>query len=112
MTDTASQLDAALAAADAGVDAGLARLLELVAIPSISAEAAHAPDVRRAADWLAADLKSMGFDASVRSAERSGSEGFSRARGPCSRRRTAAASDCPSSAATPPSAIVPPSAAT
>lgn len=66
MNDTTSHLDAALAAADAGVDAGLARLLELVAIPSVSAEAAHAPDVRRAADWLAADLSSMGFDASVR----------------------------------------------
>ncbi|MDE0045160.1 MAG: M20/M25/M40 family metallo-hydrolase, partial [bacterium] len=66
MSNNKSQLHAALAAAEIGLDAGLARLLELVAIPSISAEAAHAPDVRRAADWLAADLSSMGFDASVR----------------------------------------------
>lgn len=64
MTD--ARLTAALAAADAGLDAGLARLLDLVAIPSISAEAARAGDVRRAAEWLAADLRSMGFDASVR----------------------------------------------
>lgn len=59
-------LDAALAAADAGVDSGLERLMELIAIPSISADPAYAGDVRRAADWLAADLGTMGFDASVR----------------------------------------------
>ncbi|MEO0655034.1 MAG: hypothetical protein AAFY77_09215, partial [Pseudomonadota bacterium] len=59
-------LDAALAAADAGVDAGLERLMELIAIPSISADPAYAGDVRRAADWLAADLCTMGFDAAVR----------------------------------------------
>jgi len=69
MPDTAD-LDAALAAADAGVDAGLARLMELIAIPSVSAEARYETDVRRAAEWLAADLASMGFDASVRATRR------------------------------------------
>ena len=66
MSDATSHLEAALAAVSTGLDAGLARLLELVAIPSISAESAHASDVRRAADWLAADLSSMGFVAGVR----------------------------------------------
>ncbi|MFN3147537.1 MAG: M20/M25/M40 family metallo-hydrolase [Paracoccaceae bacterium] len=70
MTDHPTPLDGALAAADAGIDAGLARLMELVAIPSVSAEPERAGDVRRAAEWLAADLASMGFDASVRTTER------------------------------------------
>ncbi|MEO1790477.1 MAG: M20/M25/M40 family metallo-hydrolase [Pseudomonadota bacterium] len=65
-----SDLDKALAAADAGVDAGLARLCELIRIPSVSADPAREGDVRRAADWLAADLASMGFDASVRPTDR------------------------------------------
>ncbi len=66
MSDANPSLKAALDAADAGLDAGLARLLELVAIPSISAESAHKADIQRAADWLVADLTSIGFDASVR----------------------------------------------
>ena len=70
MSDHPDRLDAALAAADAGVDAGLARLFELIAIPSISAEPERAGDVHRAAEWLAADLNSMGFDASVRATAR------------------------------------------
>lgn len=65
-----SDLDKALAAADAGVDAGLERLFELIRIPSVSADPAREGDVRRCAEWLAADLASMGFDASVRPTER------------------------------------------
>ncbi|MEM8728648.1 MAG: M20/M25/M40 family metallo-hydrolase [Pseudomonadota bacterium] len=65
-----SDLEAALAAADAGVDAGLARLFELIRIPSVSADPARNGDVLRAAEWLAADLASMGFDASVRPTQR------------------------------------------
>ena len=44
-----SDLDKALTAADAGVDAGLARLCELIRITSVSADPARAGDVRRAA---------------------------------------------------------------
>jgi|TARA_R110002126_G_scaffold76017_21_gene190149 acetylornithine deacetylase/succinyl-diaminopimelate desuccinylase-like protein len=61
-----SQLDAILSHVDASLDASLDRLFELIAIPSISTEAAFAPDCRRAADWLAAELSALGMDASVR----------------------------------------------
>ena len=44
-------------------DAALARLFELLRIPSISTDPAHAGDVRRAAEWLVADLTQLGFDA-------------------------------------------------
>jgi acetylornithine deacetylase/succinyl-diaminopimelate desuccinylase-like protein len=36
-------------------------LLDWLHIPSISGDPAHAPDVRRSADWLAATLRSTGF---------------------------------------------------
>jgi len=65
-----NDLEAALAAADAGVDAGLERLLELIRIPSVSADPSREADVRRAAEWLSADLASMGFEASIRPTER------------------------------------------
>lgn len=61
-----SQLDAALAYADAHIDESLGRLRDLVAIKSISTDPAYAGEVRRAADWLVADLRSEGFDASAR----------------------------------------------
>ena len=38
----------------------------LLRIPSISTDPAYAADCRRAAEWLVADLNSIGFDASVR----------------------------------------------
>jgi acetylornithine deacetylase/succinyl-diaminopimelate desuccinylase-like protein len=38
-----------------------ADLMEWLAIPSISADPAHAPDVRRSADWLVAALRRTGF---------------------------------------------------
>ena len=66
MSQDTDQLNAALAAADAGIEAGLARLMDLISIPSVSADPERAGDVLRAAEWLAADLSSMGFDASVR----------------------------------------------
>lgn len=58
-------LDAILARIDADLDPALGRLFDLLAIPSISTDPAHTPDVRRAAEWLRADLASMGFDAAV-----------------------------------------------
>ena len=51
---------------DANLDASIARLFSFVRIPSISTDPAFAADVRRAAEWLAEDLKTIGFEASVR----------------------------------------------
>jgi acetylornithine deacetylase/succinyl-diaminopimelate desuccinylase-like protein len=47
-------------------DRSLERLFELLRIPSISTDPAHAGDVRRAAEWLVTELSGLGFDASVR----------------------------------------------
>ena len=63
---TTQQLDAALAYADAHMDASLERLTALIAIKSVSTDPAYAAECKRAADWLVADLKSEGFDASAR----------------------------------------------
>ncbi|PWJ18035.1 Peptidase family M20/M25/M40 [Jannaschia seohaensis] len=51
---------------DAAQPAALARLSELLRIPSISTDPAHAADCRAAADWLVAELDTLGFDASIR----------------------------------------------
>jgi acetylornithine deacetylase/succinyl-diaminopimelate desuccinylase-like protein len=40
----------------------LASYMDLIRIPSISALPAHAPDCRRAAAWIAADLERIGMD--------------------------------------------------
>jgi acetylornithine deacetylase/succinyl-diaminopimelate desuccinylase-like protein len=62
MTD----LSAVLSRADQNLDASLERLFDLVRIKSISTDPAFKADCRKAAEWLVADLKSLGFDASVR----------------------------------------------
>ena len=64
MTD--ATLDPVLARIDADLPAALDRLMALLRIPSISTDPAHAADCARAADWLAADLRTLGFDASPR----------------------------------------------
>ncbi|MFN4274535.1 MAG: M20/M25/M40 family metallo-hydrolase [Aliihoeflea sp.] len=51
---------------DAEIDASVERLFALLRIPSISTDPAYNAECRRAAEWLVADLKSIGFDASVR----------------------------------------------
>jgi acetylornithine deacetylase/succinyl-diaminopimelate desuccinylase-like protein len=51
---------------DSSLDDSLARLFELLRIKSISTDPEFAADCRKAAEWLVADLKSIGFDASVR----------------------------------------------
>jgi acetylornithine deacetylase/succinyl-diaminopimelate desuccinylase-like protein len=51
---------------DADLDAATARLFDLLRIPSISTDPAYAADCARAADWLAADLRGLGFDAAAR----------------------------------------------
>jgi acetylornithine deacetylase/succinyl-diaminopimelate desuccinylase-like protein len=61
-----STLDDVLARIDANQTDALARLFALLAIPSISADPAHFPDCESAADWLARELLSLGFDASKR----------------------------------------------
>ncbi|WP_308917953.1 M20/M25/M40 family metallo-hydrolase [Jannaschia sp. LMIT008] len=65
MTDTAP-LDAILARIDDGADRSTERLLDLLRIPSISTDPAHADDCQDAADWLVAELGRIGFDASKR----------------------------------------------
>ena len=56
-----------LAEIDRALPESLERLFKLMRIKSISTDPAYAKECRRAADWLATDLKSMGFAATVRS---------------------------------------------
>ena len=56
-----SQLDAVLARIDTDLDASLERLFAFLRIPSISTDSAYAAECRRAAEWVAADLKTLGF---------------------------------------------------
>ncbi|MCX7305804.1 MAG: M20/M25/M40 family metallo-hydrolase [Hyphomicrobiales bacterium] len=51
---------------DKHLDASLERLFSLLRIPSISTDPAYAADCRKAAEWLASDLRTVGFDAGVR----------------------------------------------
>ena len=60
-----SKLDAVLAHVDAHLDESVERLKALVAIPSISTDAAFAGDVRRAAEVLADEVTKLGFEARV-----------------------------------------------
>jgi acetylornithine deacetylase/succinyl-diaminopimelate desuccinylase-like protein len=53
-------LDAVLARIDTDLPAATDRLLELLRIPSISTDPAYKADCDRAADWLVADLASLG----------------------------------------------------
>ena len=59
-------LNAVLARIDATLPQSLDRLMDLLRIPSVSTDPAFKPDCARAADWLVADLQSLGFDASAR----------------------------------------------
>ena len=59
-------LAATLDRIDADLDAALVRLCQLLKIPSISTDPAHAADCDRAADWLVADLAGLGFTAGKR----------------------------------------------
>ncbi len=56
-------LDAVLDRIDADLPQALERLSALLRIPSISTDPAFAADCARAADWLAADLAGLGFQA-------------------------------------------------
>ncbi|MEM7490829.1 MAG: M20/M25/M40 family metallo-hydrolase [Pseudomonadota bacterium] len=63
MTDP---MPAILDRVDAGQSAALDRLLDLLRIPSISTDPAHARDCVAAADWLVAALAEIGFEAGRR----------------------------------------------
>ena len=59
-------LDAVLSRIDDTLPEALDRLMALLRIPSISTDPAYQAECARAAEWLADDLRSMGFDASSR----------------------------------------------
>mgnify|MGYP003634451623 FL=1 len=59
-------LDATLAHIDANLSQATDRLLELLRIPSISTDPDFADDCDTAADWLVADLQSIGVNATKR----------------------------------------------
>jgi acetylornithine deacetylase/succinyl-diaminopimelate desuccinylase-like protein len=61
-----SHIDAVLAHVDANIDAALDRLFQVIRIKSISTDHAYDAETRRNAEWHAADLASIGFDAAVR----------------------------------------------
>ena len=66
MTSVANALPAVLARIDADLDKSLNRLFDFVRIPSISTDSAYKDFCRAAADHVAKDLTSLGFDAAVR----------------------------------------------
>ncbi|RKF08626.1 M20/M25/M40 family metallo-hydrolase [Oceaniradius stylonematis] len=66
MTKPALSLEPVLDALDSAVDDSIERLFSLLRIRSISTDPAYKDDCRAAANWLAGDLASIGFDASVR----------------------------------------------
>ncbi|MDE0524267.1 MAG: M20/M25/M40 family metallo-hydrolase [Boseongicola sp.] len=59
-------IDAVLAHVDDNLDAALERLKALVRIPSVSTDPAFKDDCQAAADWLVADLASLGVEAEAR----------------------------------------------
>ena len=61
-----SSLAAVLDTLGRGEDAALARLFELLAIPSVSTDRAFDADCRKAAAWCVAALREIGFQAEVR----------------------------------------------
>ena len=61
-----SELDAVLAHIDDDLDNALQRLFATLKIRSISTDPAFADDCRACAEWHAADLRGIGFDAAVR----------------------------------------------
>jgi acetylornithine deacetylase/succinyl-diaminopimelate desuccinylase-like protein len=66
MTSPANALPAVLDRIDADLDKSLNRLFDFVRIPSISTDSAYKDFCRAAADHIAKDLTSLGFDTDVR----------------------------------------------
>ena len=69
MTSAAAALPAVLDRIDADLDKSIARLFDLVRIPSISTDSAYKDHCKSAADFVAKDLASLGFETSVRPTE-------------------------------------------
>ena len=61
-----SDLDKVLAHIDADLDHALDRLFQTIRLKSISTDPAFAAETRACAEWHVADLKTIGFDATVR----------------------------------------------
>ena len=61
-----SKLDAVLAHIDDQLDQSLQRLESLVRFKSISTDPAYKDECKKAADWLAAEMSSIGIEAQVR----------------------------------------------
>jgi len=59
-------IDAVLDTIDANLDASAGRLFDLLRIPSVSTDPAFTAECRRAADWLAGQLRDLGYAAEVR----------------------------------------------
>jgi acetylornithine deacetylase/succinyl-diaminopimelate desuccinylase-like protein len=59
-------LEPVLAHLEANRDPAIERWKELLRIPSIGTDPAHKSDTRRAAEWLVNNLRSIGFEASLR----------------------------------------------
>ena len=55
-----------LADADSNLDRNIERLFDFLRIPSISADPAYRPDCIRAAQWVVAQFKNLGFDVALR----------------------------------------------
>ena len=64
-----SELDAVLNRIDNDLDQSLDRLFALLRIQSVSTDPAYKTQCREAAEFVAADLKSIGFDAELRATE-------------------------------------------
>ena len=60
------KIDEVIATLEQDLPQALDRLMAFLRIPSISTDPAHAGDVRAAAEWLCAELQSLGFEASIR----------------------------------------------
>jgi len=55
------QLEAALQYAHENQEGFLSAYKEILGIPSVSTDPAHAADIRRAAEWLVTQLRSLGM---------------------------------------------------
>ncbi|MAH66485.1 MAG: hypothetical protein CMJ27_08865 [Phycisphaerae bacterium] len=65
MSNQNQRLDEVLSAIDAGFDASVDRLADILRIPSISTDPAHDDDVRAGADWFAREFERLGFSTEV-----------------------------------------------
>ncbi|GBR71774.1 M20/M25/M40 family metallo-hydrolase [Gluconobacter kanchanaburiensis] len=66
MTVTSGTLDAVLQNVDANLDTSVSSLFEILRIPSISTQPAHAADCRKAAAWMQQALENLGMTATLR----------------------------------------------